>query len=99
LRWTIYIHLKRPKKENSIMPQTPADYSQVVHNLAVWVNAITIRQKASEIALKTAGVTDEVWKAALGEATASIGWAVLPESNTKTLEDFLAKMQGKLSDS
>jgi hypothetical protein len=78
------------------MPQIPTEYSQVAHEFTALVNVITIRQKATEIALKKSGISDEVWKAALNEATSSIGWVVDPESSTKTLEDFLEGMRRKL---
>jgi hypothetical protein len=60
------------------------------------LNSLTIRQIANEIALRELGLTEQQWSQAFEKAVGSVGWAVLPESNPRTmaaaLEQFLKKL-------
>jgi hypothetical protein len=80
------------------MTQIPAEYNSAANYFARWINAATIKQRATRIALKKVGLSDDDWKAAMDEASGSIGVMPFPESNTKTLEEFLQAMLKHLSD-
>jgi len=69
------------------MPAIPTEYEEVANRLARLLNSLVIREKATELALRHLGITEEQWKAAVATATQVVGWKILPERNTKTLTD------------